>query len=151
MNNEIKIETQGHILEGEDAGWGIFIQDLDEGEGSYLILITSPDHLEGYDGWVENFECLQGYFREAGWKVEWFEKQTNLDIRIQTHGRILQGEHTGWNIFIKDEGNSYLISATSPDKLKINERRVMNLDMVKRHFQTANWKVEWLDEKQPNK
>ena len=154
MNDEIKIETQGRILQGEDAGWGIFIEDLHEGESSYLILVTSPDHLDGYDGWVENFECLQEYFREANWKVEWFEKQTPPEIKIETHGRILQGEDAGWDIFIKDldQGKgSYLISVKSPDKSKGYDRQVVNHDHLEAYFREANWKVEWLDEKQPNK
>ena len=155
MNDEIKIETQGRILEGKEyVGWGVFIEDLHEGKSSYLILISSPDHLEGYDDWVENFKCLQEYFRETGWIVEWFEKQTPPEIKIETHGRILQGEDAGWDVFIQDldQGKgSYLISVKSTDKSKGYDRKILNLNLLKDYFREANWKVEWLNEKQPNK
>jgi len=68
---KIKIETKGIILDGEFANWHIFIQDLSEGKGDYLILLTSPDNSEGFDDWVENFQALQGYFKEANWKIHW--------------------------------------------------------------------------------
>jgi len=72
MDN-IKIETKGLILNGELENWNIFIQNLEKGEGSYLILLTSPDGSEGYDDWIENFYALQGYFKEANWKIEWLD------------------------------------------------------------------------------
>lgn len=70
---DIKIETKGLILNGEFKNWHIFIQDLDKGKGAYLILLTSPDNLKGYDDWVENFKNLEGYFEEAKWKIQWLK------------------------------------------------------------------------------
>jgi hypothetical protein len=148
--NKIKIETQGHILEGKEyIGWGVFVQDLEDGQGSYLILITSPDHLEGYDNWVENREDLQYYFQVKGWKVEWFEKlETPPEIKTETYGRILQGEDAGWNVFIQDLGKgkgAYLISVKSPNNSDGYDRKVTNLDHLTAYFREANWKVEWFE------
>lgn len=70
MDN-IKIETTGLILNGEFKNWNIFIQDLDQGKGAYLILLTSPDGSEGYDDWVENFYNLEGYFKQTKWNIQW--------------------------------------------------------------------------------
>lgn len=70
MNN-IKIETKGIILSGEFKDWNIFIEDLDKGQGAYLIVLTSPNKAMGYDDWVENYENLEGYFKEVAWKIHW--------------------------------------------------------------------------------
>ena len=68
---EIKIGKKGVLLNGEYKNWNIYIQDLDEGKGPYLILLNSPDGSKGYDDWVENKKALQGYFRETNWNVSW--------------------------------------------------------------------------------
>jgi hypothetical protein len=73
--NKIKIETNGIILNGEFANWNIFIEDLDNGNGAYLILLTSPDKLTSYDDWVQNLNSLEGYFNEAQWKVQWLDER----------------------------------------------------------------------------
>lgn len=67
----IKIETKGLILDGEFKDWHIFIKDLDNGQGSYLILLTSPDDCQGYDDWIENFQNLESYFKETNWNILW--------------------------------------------------------------------------------
>ena len=69
--DEIKINTKGIILNGEFEKWSIFIEDLDHSEGDYLILFTSPDNKQGYDDWVENYSSLEGYLKEAKWKIQW--------------------------------------------------------------------------------
>jgi len=69
--DNIKIETTGLILNGEFKNWNIFIQDLDQGKGAYLILLTSLDGSEGYDDWVENFYNLEGYFKQTKWNIQW--------------------------------------------------------------------------------
>lgn len=68
--NDLKIGKKGLILNGEFKDWQIFIQDLDNGEGAYLILLTSPDG-QGYDDWVENMQSLKGYFEKAKWDILW--------------------------------------------------------------------------------
>lgn len=73
MDN-VKVETKGLILNGDFKNWNIFIEDLDKGEGAYLILLTSPDGSEGYDDWVENFHNLENYFKEAEWKIQWLNE-----------------------------------------------------------------------------
>ncbi len=72
---DIKIETKGRILEGELKNWVIVIQDLHRGKGSYLILLSSPNGSENYDDWVENWQSLEGYFREAKWKIQWLDEE----------------------------------------------------------------------------
>jgi len=69
--DSIKIETKGLILSGEFKNWHIFVEDLNKGEGAYLILLTSPDNSKGYDDWVENIQSLEGYFKEANWNILW--------------------------------------------------------------------------------
>lgn len=72
--NEIKIATPGLIIEGEQKGWYVLIQDDSENTGGYLILVTPPPKsigLIGYDNWVENFQALKSYFQEANWKIIW--------------------------------------------------------------------------------
>jgi len=75
MDN-IKIETKGLILNGELKNWNIFIEDLDNGEGAYLILLTSPDISKGYDDWVENFDNLKGYLKELKWEIQWQDENS---------------------------------------------------------------------------
>jgi len=75
--NNIKIATKGLILNGEFKDWHIFIEDLNKGEGAYLILLTSPDDTKGYDDWVENFQSLEGYLHETKWKIIWLDEKQN--------------------------------------------------------------------------
>lgn len=70
---EIKINSKGVILEGDNKGWHVFIEDDAENTGGYLILKTSQDLNEGYDNWVENLDDLQSYFQESNWKIKWLD------------------------------------------------------------------------------
>lgn len=76
----IKIETNGIVLNGEFKNWNIFIEGLDNRNGAYLILLTSPDNLTGYDDWVQNFHSLEGYFKEAKWEIRWESKKNGLGL-----------------------------------------------------------------------
>lgn len=73
----MRIKTKGRILEGKYKNWHIFIQDDTENTGGYLILLSSPNESEGYDDWVENWQSLEGYFREANWKIQWLEDESH--------------------------------------------------------------------------
>ncbi|NNM44260.1 MAG: hypothetical protein HKM07_07965 [Chlamydiae bacterium] len=73
--NILKIEAKGSILEGEFKNWNIFVKDINNGKGAYLILLTSPDNSKGYDDWVKNFHDLEGYFKEANWKILWLDEK----------------------------------------------------------------------------
>ncbi len=75
MDN-IKVETKGLILNGEFKDWNIFIEDLDNGEGAYSLLLTSPHSSKGYDDWVENSHNLKGYFKEAKWEIQWLDENS---------------------------------------------------------------------------
>ena len=72
----IQIGKKGRILQGNQAGWYILIQDDTSDTGGYYVLITSKPDLsgglgEGYDEWVENKETLLPLFETRGWEIEW--------------------------------------------------------------------------------
>ncbi len=78
MNNKnIKLHTVGQIIEGESAGWYLYIKEDAENTGGYLLLLSPEPAFsilhEGYNNWVESFDDLAKFFNEAGWKIDWLE------------------------------------------------------------------------------
>lgn len=77
MNDNVKIETIGKVLEGEYKNWFIFIEDDHNNSGGYLILLFNhPDRLkssQGYDYWAEDRSSLEEMFKEAKWKIQWLD------------------------------------------------------------------------------
>jgi len=74
----IEIGKTGLIIEGDDKGWYVFIEDDTQDSGGYLILTFNTLDLkdksrQSFDSWVENFQDLETYFKEASWKVNWLE------------------------------------------------------------------------------
>jgi len=67
MNN-IKLNTQGIITDGEYRGWYIYIQEDLENTGGYYVFFekTLEKDSEGYDAWMEDFNSLKKYFSTDG-------------------------------------------------------------------------------------
>ncbi len=70
----IKIGQVGTIISGDEAGFEVIIIDDSENTGGYLICTLrsfKQKSSESYDGWVEDYESLVGYFLESNWVVDW--------------------------------------------------------------------------------
>lgn len=75
---DIQINKIGLILEGNDKGWYVRIEDDTQNTGGYLIHTFNSLDLEdidrqGFDSWVESIIDLEAYFQESSWKVKWFD------------------------------------------------------------------------------
>ncbi len=71
MSN-IRLDTIGEILEGDDKGKFIKILDDSQSTGGYLIVTSQGPKFEtGYDDWVEDWDSLEGYFQESNWIIRW--------------------------------------------------------------------------------
>jgi hypothetical protein len=73
MAADIKLGTMGRILEGDEEGRFVEVQDDSDRTGGFLIFTyadaaRSP---EVFDGWVADLEGVERYFRESGWRVDW--------------------------------------------------------------------------------
>lgn len=77
MNNQtIKINVIGKILEGDNKGWYVRVEEDFENTGGYLILVSERNDFlstQGYDYWVEKYENLIGFFQESKWQIEWIK------------------------------------------------------------------------------
>ncbi len=74
--SEIRVGVIGKILQGEEKGFFVKVIDDSDSTGGYLILTSEEKSFgSGFDGWVKNREDLEGYFREAGWKIDWLLMQ----------------------------------------------------------------------------
>jgi hypothetical protein len=74
--NKFRINTIGKILEGENKGHYVLIQDDFQNTGGYLILISNESSFtsdDGIDYWVETLEDLNNFFEESKWKINWLE------------------------------------------------------------------------------
>ncbi|GEP40878.1 hypothetical protein BGE01nite_01690 [Brevifollis gellanilyticus] len=72
MTHEIQIGVKGRILEGDEAGHFILVQNDEENTGGFLILTASDEEMiEGHDAWVEDYKQLEAYFDESHWKIDW--------------------------------------------------------------------------------
>jgi len=69
----VRIGVLGRITAGEEIGRYVKVEDDRENTGGYLILTADDPQLSfnGYDGWVESRQDLDGYFGESGWVVAW--------------------------------------------------------------------------------
>jgi hypothetical protein len=69
---EVRIGQIGRIVQGDEAGCFVKVEDDTENTGGYLILTAKqPSMKDGYDNWVKDREALAGYFRESNWVIEW--------------------------------------------------------------------------------
>ena len=74
-NSEIKTNTVGQIVEGDQQGWYVLVEyDKDDTGGYYIYQAPQEDVLnskEGFDDWLETFEDVKGYFEESNWLILW--------------------------------------------------------------------------------
>ena len=71
---EIKINTLGKIIEGDNLGWYVKVIDDTNDTGGYFIYeFEDLDESIGFDTWLENINKVNGYFYESEWKIEWLE------------------------------------------------------------------------------
>jgi hypothetical protein len=73
----IEIGKVGKISSGDDIGKFVKIQKLPDDPPSFLILMAhDPEFHRGYgDYWVKDYECLEEFFAEGKWVVEWLEPE----------------------------------------------------------------------------
>ncbi len=72
---ELPIGRLGRITAGVEVGRVVEIVDDSARTGGFLIFTyadfdRSP---EVFDGWVETWAQVGGYFEESGWEIEWTE------------------------------------------------------------------------------
>ena len=74
-SNEIKIDTVGKILEGDEQGMFIRVERIDEGPSFYIFSSDSRDFdtENTFDTWIEHMEHLKLYFKSSNWVIQWFE------------------------------------------------------------------------------
>ncbi len=72
----LKINTYGRIIEGDEKGWFLYIQNQDNCGNDFLILKMSsldPTEGTGYDCWIETVEELKKWFEDSHVRVEWLD------------------------------------------------------------------------------
>jgi len=84
VDDDIKIHTVGHIVEGiKYKDWYIFIQTYSD-TGSYLLLISDEKYFgkdnegnllggEGYDSWFPDMLSVEHHCEKHQWQIEWLE------------------------------------------------------------------------------
>ncbi len=72
----IKIETIGRIISGDETGFFVKILDDSENTGGFIILTSPSKEFNNtvYDNWVEKFDYLEEYFNESSWVIDWLEE-----------------------------------------------------------------------------
>lgn len=74
QQKDIRLNTLGRIVEGDESGCFVRILDDSESTGGFLILTSIDRSFEdGFNDWVEDAEALDSYWSEAGWTIEWLE------------------------------------------------------------------------------
>ncbi len=73
--NIVKLNIVGLIVNGDNKGWYIFIENDHKSTGGYYIY-QSPikavkESLEGFDDWLEKYEDIIEYFVESDWEILW--------------------------------------------------------------------------------
>ena len=75
------------------------------------------------------------------------------DIKIGITGKILEGRHQDWYIFVKDDSQNtggYLILVfdhrEQSKSTKGYDRWAEDDNILLEMFKSANWKVHWIDE-----
>jgi predicted transcriptional regulator len=79
--NDIKLDTVGKIVKGDQQGWYILIEHDPDDTGGYYIFQAPNEKVkeskEGYDDWLEKFEDITAYFTESSWIIEWIYPVNN--------------------------------------------------------------------------
>lgn len=69
---DIRINTLGRIIAGEDLGQYLKIIDDSENTGGFIILTsTNTEFSSCFDSWVANQSDLETFINESGWKIQW--------------------------------------------------------------------------------
>jgi hypothetical protein len=72
---EIKLNTVGQIVEGDQKGWYIVVEHDEKETGGYYVYQAPIEDVlnstEGFDDWLESFEDVEGYFEESNWLILW--------------------------------------------------------------------------------
>jgi hypothetical protein len=72
---EIKIGKKGIIKKGDEKGSYVLFYEDPNMPGFYVLTSISFDMPPSntFDGWVENYESLLEYVKDANWEIEWIE------------------------------------------------------------------------------
>lgn len=74
MNN-IRLNTVGKIVRGDQVGWYILIEHDEDNTGGYYIYQAPEDNvksaIEGFDNWLENYDDIADFFKESDWEIDW--------------------------------------------------------------------------------
>ena len=73
---DIKINVVGKVIKGDGVGSFIKILDDSESTGGFIILFAEDSTFsQVFDGWVEDYKSLVGFFIESDWVIEWSQNQ----------------------------------------------------------------------------
>ena len=77
MNNaNVRINVTGKILNGDNLGWYVVVQEDFENTGGYLVLVSPDQNFlsnNGCDYWVEKYGDLVDFFSESHWQIRWLD------------------------------------------------------------------------------
>lgn len=77
---EIKFNTLGKIIEGDNQGWFVrIINDEDKTGGYYIHQFKDMDGNIGFDDWLETENDVKGYIYESNWKIKWLKDRQEGD------------------------------------------------------------------------
>ena len=75
--SDIKINVVGKIIQGDQKGWYVLVENDKNNTGGYYIYQAPIEDIlnskEGFDDWLETFEDVKGYFEESNWQITWLD------------------------------------------------------------------------------
>lgn len=80
---ELKYDTIGKIIAGENCGWLVkIVNDTLNTGGYYVYEFESIESENGFDTWLENETQVKGYIYENEWKINWNWEFEDNSIQI---------------------------------------------------------------------
>src|SRR5687768_15021016 len=85
----IKVGIKGRVLKGRGAPLTeVLVEKSKESRvGAYYIYIWPNDGTKWlgtdkdmvYDDWLQDWECVEDFFKDEGWEVEWYDEKKPLE------------------------------------------------------------------------